>query len=191
LHTLLKSLEDNNIDWCWWDFEGSMSIFNPVPRVQMGHPDFPLLNRPTDSPDLATAFGFALPYKKEKIDPLMRELLGLNSDYSFRMTKRLIIGIGQGGQFFRQRLTFSWHPIDEVDVMKYEVIGNHVTIKSTPPPFVIKIPTFTPFIIATKIKGTVPYMAAYTTNNQFELVPSNYILRVHKTDLTFVDIAVE
>jgi hypothetical protein len=192
LHTLFKSLEDNNIDWCWWDFEGSMTIFNPVPRVQIGRPNQPSLNRPNDSPDLATAFGFALPYKKEKIDPLMRELLGLHSDYSFRMTKRPIrISGGHTGQIFSHRLTFSWHPLDEIDVVKYEVIGNHVTFITTSPPFVVKIPVFTPFTIVTKIKGTVPYMAIFTTRNQFELVPSNYILRVYKTDSTFVDVVVE
>jgi endoglucanase len=188
---LLKGLNDNKIEWCWWDFEGSMSIFNPVPRVQLGRPEFPSLNRPNDSPDLGNAFGFALPYKKEKIDPLMRKLLGLNSDYGFKMSDRIIRSKDIFKKSTIHRLFFSWSPVDEIDVLKYEVIGHHVTFKIGKPPFSTPIPQFQPFVLITKNKGNVPYATSLTTNNSFELMPSVYLLRVHKTDSTFVDISVE
>lgn len=75
LKTLLDSLKNANIDWCWWDFEGGMTFFNPVPRLQRANR---ALNRTTDSPDMLKPFGFAEPYSNEKVDPLMRTLLGLN-----------------------------------------------------------------------------------------------------------------
>ncbi len=75
LKTLLDSLKNANIDWCWWDFEGCMTFFNPVPRLQRANPT---LGRLVDSPDMLKPFGFAEPYSNEKVDPLMRTLLGLN-----------------------------------------------------------------------------------------------------------------
>ena len=77
LKALLDNLKAANIDWCWWDFEGSMSFFNPVPRLQKG------------SIDMAKPYSFAEPYLDEKIDPFMRKILGLNERVSLRIiTKR-------------------------------------------------------------------------------------------------------
>ncbi len=66
LTVLLNNLKNNNIDWCWWDFEAGFSIFNPVPVAQVGNPD------------LQNVFGFAAPFLNEKVNPQMRRLLGLN-----------------------------------------------------------------------------------------------------------------
>ncbi len=170
---MISMFKDNGIDWCWWDFEGPFTLFNPVPDVANSQDAFGLVN-----------------CQFSKLDPSMRNILGLNSDFSFTMSDRIIRNSNRLIKSKNHRLTFSWKPIDEIDVLKYEVIGHHVTVIFSSPPLSIPIPTFIPFILTTKNKGNIPYSASFVTNNQFELLSSNYFLRIHKTDLTFIDITI-
>lgn len=171
---MINNFNDNGIDWCWWDFEGPFTLFNPVPDVANSTDSFGLVD-----------------CQLSNLAPSMRKILGLNSEFSFKMSDRIIRNSNPLIKSKTHRLTFSWKPIDEIDVLKYEVIGHRVTVIFSSPPLSIPIPTFTPFVLTTKNKGSIPYSTSFVTNNQFELLSSNFFLRIHKTDLTFIDISVE
>jgi endoglucanase len=73
LKAMIDAFKTENIDWCWWDFEGAFTIFNPVPDVV----------------NLDDAFGVATCID-DNVDATVREMLGLFPRVKIRIlsTKR-------------------------------------------------------------------------------------------------------
>lgn len=65
---MVSSFKLNDIDWCWWDFEGPFTLFNPVPDI---------VNE-------GDAFGKTLTIILN-LDPDAREILELNERISFEI----------------------------------------------------------------------------------------------------------
>ncbi|RDB05963.1 glycoside hydrolase family 5 protein [Runella aurantiaca] len=66
---MLDSFKKQAIDWCWWDFEGPFTFFNPAPDVV----------------NLPDSFG-VVNCIEENVDPLVKRLMVLNERIDYRVT---------------------------------------------------------------------------------------------------------
>jgi hypothetical protein len=174
IQMMIHNFTKNEIDWCWWDFEGPFTIFNPVPDVANKDDAFGLVE--------------CIP---QNLDQMLRVNLGIKSGFEFEMSSKAITrfkGKGLKRAITGHRLTFTWLVADaQADFLNFQLFGerNFVNGNLIHPSIHFDIPTNINL-------QQPPFKVIYTTKSASELKESSFFLRVQNiVDDVVFDLPVE